>query len=281
MRWLAIAAARSTSRPRAHAPRHAFPVASRSVRTGDDPRCGHPVRTRSPSTSLRPAARWAHRDRQVPDARLAGSGVGGNRARRLHPPDANDPPATRPRPKTVRDHTGYYNEVERFRCCRSSASRCAATRSTTRPTRASAGRAAILGVALNEVFVRCCRSSTRDPDFYLPPRAAAIARGGVAEETVSRHAKRVMFGVWGFLRQFMYTRSCRHRRRRRRARLKEVIWRSRRASILRATRSSFHRRRSNYLDFACCVGLAARWASTPPTSGRRDCRSGTPHPDGR
>jgi len=66
---------------------------------------------------------------------------------------------------------------------------------------------AILGVALNEVFVPLLQKQFPEiSDFYLPPRGLLLPHGrGQHEEGYHGHAKRVMFGVWSFLRQFMYT----------------------------------------------------------------------------
>ena len=61
-------------------------------------------------------------------------------------------------------------------------------------------------MALNEVFVPLLKKQFPEiSDFYLPPRAVLIAWRWSPCERVSGHAKRVMFGVWSFLRQFMYT----------------------------------------------------------------------------
>ncbi|MFT5448724.1 MAG: 4-hydroxy-3-polyprenylbenzoate decarboxylase [Gammaproteobacteria bacterium] len=106
------------------------------------------------------------------------------------------------------DHTGYYNEVDSFPVL--TISRITHRREpiyhstyTGRPP----DEPAILGVALNEVFVPILRKQFPEiVDFYLPPEGCSYR---VAVVTMNKaypgHAKRVMMGVWSFLRQFMYT----------------------------------------------------------------------------
>ena len=66
---------------------------------------------------------------------------------------------------------------------------------------------AILGVALNEVFVPILRKQFSEiVDFYLPPEGCSYRMAVVSmKKQYPGHAKRVMFGIWSFLRQFMYT----------------------------------------------------------------------------
>jgi 4-hydroxy-3-polyprenylbenzoate decarboxylase len=66
---------------------------------------------------------------------------------------------------------------------------------------------AILGVALNEVFVPLLvKQFPEITDFYLPPEGCSYRMAVVSmRKQYPGHAKRVMFGVWSFLRQFMYT----------------------------------------------------------------------------
>jgi 4-hydroxy-3-polyprenylbenzoate decarboxylase len=65
----------------------------------------------------------------------------------------------------------------------------------------------VLGVALNEVFVPILqRTFPEIVDFYLPPEGCSYRIAVVSmRKQYAGHAKRVMFGVWSFLRQFMYT----------------------------------------------------------------------------
>jgi 4-hydroxy-3-polyprenylbenzoate decarboxylase len=106
------------------------------------------------------------------------------------------------------DHTGYYNEVERFpvftveRVTHRSDPIYHSTY-TGRPP----DEPAILGVALNEVFVPILqRQFPEIVDFYLPPEGCSYRVALVSmRKQYPGHAKRVMFGVWSFLRQFMYT----------------------------------------------------------------------------
>jgi 4-hydroxy-3-polyprenylbenzoate decarboxylase len=106
------------------------------------------------------------------------------------------------------DHTGYYNEVESFPVF-------TINRITMRDkpiyhstyTGRPPDEPAILGVALNEVFVPILQKQFPEiVDFYLPPEGCSYRMAVVSmEKQYPGHAKRVMFGVWSFLRQFMYT----------------------------------------------------------------------------
>jgi 4-hydroxy-3-polyprenylbenzoate decarboxylase len=106
------------------------------------------------------------------------------------------------------DHTGYYNEVERFPVL--TVQRITTRRSpiyhstyTGRPP----DEPAMLGLALNELFVPLLTKQFPEiVDFYLPPEACSYRLAVVSlKKQYPGHAKRVMFGVWSFLRQFMYT----------------------------------------------------------------------------
>ncbi|MGW8310800.1 MAG: 4-hydroxy-3-polyprenylbenzoate decarboxylase [Thiogranum sp.] len=106
------------------------------------------------------------------------------------------------------DHTGYYNEQERFpvftidRITHRDAPIYHSTY-TGRPP----DEPAVLGAALNEVFVPILRKQFPEiTDFYLPPEGCSYRMACVSmKKQYPGHAKRVMFGVWSFLRQFMYT----------------------------------------------------------------------------
>jgi len=106
------------------------------------------------------------------------------------------------------DHTGYYNEVERFPVFtidRITMRRDPIYHSTY--TGKPPDEPAILGVALNEVFVPLLQKQFPEiADFYLPPEGCSYRMAVVSmKKQYPGHAKRVMFGVWSFLRQFMYT----------------------------------------------------------------------------
>ena len=106
------------------------------------------------------------------------------------------------------DHTGYYNEVERFpvmRIERITMRRDPIYHSTY--TGKPPDEPAILGMALNELFVPLlCKQFPEILDFYLPPEGCSYRLAVVRmKKQYPGHAKRVMFGVWSFLRQFMYT----------------------------------------------------------------------------
>jgi 4-hydroxy-3-polyprenylbenzoate decarboxylase len=124
-------------------------------------------------------------------------------------PDANDPSGYETALEgPFGDHTGYYNEIERFPVLtleRITMRREPIYHSTY--TGKPPDEPAILGVALNEVFVPLLQKQFPEiADFYLPPEGCSY-RVAVAsmKKQYPGHAKRVMFGVWSFLRQFMYT----------------------------------------------------------------------------
>jgi 4-hydroxy-3-polyprenylbenzoate decarboxylase len=106
------------------------------------------------------------------------------------------------------DHTGYYNEVERFPVLtvdRITMRRDPIYHSTY--TGKPPDEPSVLGVALNEVFVPILQKQFPEiADFYLPPEGCSYRLAVVSlKKQYPGHAKRVMFGVWSFLRQFMYT----------------------------------------------------------------------------
>ncbi|MGB7991553.1 MAG: 4-hydroxy-3-polyprenylbenzoate decarboxylase [Candidatus Methylophosphatis roskildensis] len=106
------------------------------------------------------------------------------------------------------DHTGYYNEVARFPVFtveRISMRRDPIYHSTY--TGKPPDEPAMLGVALNEVFVPLLQKQFPEiVDFYLPPEGCSYRLAVVSlRKQYPGHAKRVMFGIWSFLRQFMYT----------------------------------------------------------------------------
>ena len=106
------------------------------------------------------------------------------------------------------DHTGYYNEVADFPVF-------TVERITMRKnpiyhstyTGKPPDEPAMLGVALNEVFVPLLQKQFPEiTDFYLPPEGCSYRMAVVSmKKQYPGHAKRVMFGIWSFLRQFMYT----------------------------------------------------------------------------
>ena len=106
------------------------------------------------------------------------------------------------------DHTGYYNEVERFPVFtidRITHRKDPIYHSTY--TGRPPDEPAILGLALNEVFVPILQKQFPEiVDFYLPPEGCSYRLAVVTmKKQYPGHAKRVMMGVWSFLRQFMYT----------------------------------------------------------------------------
>jgi 4-hydroxy-3-polyprenylbenzoate decarboxylase len=106
------------------------------------------------------------------------------------------------------DHTGYYNEVERFPVMtieRITMRRDPIYHSTY--TGKPPDEPAVLGAALNELFIPLLQKQFPEIlDFYLPPEGCSYRLAVVRmRKQYPGHAKRVMFGVWSFLRQFMYT----------------------------------------------------------------------------
>lgn len=106
------------------------------------------------------------------------------------------------------DHTGYYNEVEKFpvftvECMTHRNKPIYHSTYTGRPP----DEPAVLGVALNEVFIPLLQKQYPEiVDFYLPPEGCSYRLAIVTiKKQYPGHAKRVMMGVWSFLRQFMYT----------------------------------------------------------------------------
>ena len=106
------------------------------------------------------------------------------------------------------DHTGYYNEVDDFpvftieRITQRQAPIYHST-FTGRPP----DEPAVLGVALNEVFVPILQKQFPEiVDFYLPPEGCSYRMAVISmKKQYAGHAKRVMLGTWSYLRQFMYT----------------------------------------------------------------------------
>jgi 4-hydroxy-3-polyprenylbenzoate decarboxylase len=108
------------------------------------------------------------------------------------------------------DHTGYYNEVADFPVFtiqRITMRRQPIYHSTY--TGKPPDEPAVLGVALNEVFVPLLQKQYPEiVDFYLPPEGCSYRLAIVSiRKQYPGHAKRVMFGIWSFLRQFMYTKT--------------------------------------------------------------------------
>ena len=106
------------------------------------------------------------------------------------------------------DHTGYYNEREQFPVFtiqRITSRRDPIYHSTY--TGKPPDEPAVLGMALNEVFVPLLQKQFPEiVDFYLPPEGCSYRLAVVSmKKQYAGHAKRVMFGIWSFLRQFMYT----------------------------------------------------------------------------
>ncbi len=186
------------------------------------------------------------------------------------------------------DHTGYYNEVERFPVLtieRITMRRDPIYHSTY--TGKPPDEPSMLGVALNEVFVPLLQKQFPEiADFYLPPEGCSYRMAVVSmKKQYPGHAKRVMFGVWSFLRQFMYTKfivvtdddvAIRD--------WKEVIWAiSTRVDPARDT-LIVPQTPIDYLDFASPVaGVGSKMGidATNKWPGETAARVGPAHRDGR
>jgi len=106
------------------------------------------------------------------------------------------------------DHTGYYNEQDKFpvftiECITMRRDPIYHSTYTGKPP----DEPSMLGVALNEVFVPLLQKQFPEiVDFYLPPEGCSYRMAVVSiRKQYAGHAKRVMFGIWSYLRQFMYT----------------------------------------------------------------------------
>ena len=106
------------------------------------------------------------------------------------------------------DHTGYYNATERFPVFTISAITMRKkpiylSTFTGRPP----DEPSVLGEALNEVFIPLFQQQFPEiVDFWLPPEGCSYRMAVVSmRKAYPGHAKRVMMGVWSYLRQFMYT----------------------------------------------------------------------------
>jgi 4-hydroxy-3-polyprenylbenzoate decarboxylase len=106
------------------------------------------------------------------------------------------------------DHTGYYNSVEKFPIFQVTAitmrkNPIYLTTFTGRPP----DEPSVLGEALNEVFIPLLQQQFPEiVDFWLPPEGCSYRIAVVSmKKGYPGHAKRVMMGVWSYLRQFMYT----------------------------------------------------------------------------
>jgi 4-hydroxy-3-polyprenylbenzoate decarboxylase len=181
------------------------------------------------------------------------------------------------------DHTGYYNEQERFPVFtieHITMRRDPIYHSTY--TGKPPDEPAMLGVALNEVFVPLLQKQFPEiTDFYLPPEGCSYRLAVVSmKKQYPGHAKRVMFGIWSFLRQFMYTKfiivtdddvDIRN--------WKEVIWAlTTRVDPARDTLLA-ERTPIDYLDFASPVsGLGSKMGmdATNKWPGETSRRWGTP-----
>jgi 4-hydroxy-3-polyprenylbenzoate decarboxylase len=181
------------------------------------------------------------------------------------------------------DHTGYYNEVERFPVLtveRITMRRSPLYHSTY--TGKPPDEPAILGMALNELFVPLLvKQFPEIVDFYLPPEGCSYRLAVVSmRKQYAGHAKRVMFGIWSYLRQFMYTKfiivcdddiDVRN--------WKEVVWAlTTRVDPARDTLIA-ERTPIDYLDFASPVsGLGAKMGidATNKWAGETERRWGRP-----
>jgi 4-hydroxy-3-polyprenylbenzoate decarboxylase len=109
------------------------------------------------------------------------------------------------------DHTGYYNSVAEFpvftveRISR----RTDAVYLTTYMGKPGEDEPSVMAGALNEIFIPLLQEQFPEiTDFYLPPEACSyrVAVVGIRKQYPG-HARRIMFGIWSWLRQFTYTKT--------------------------------------------------------------------------
>jgi 4-hydroxy-3-polyprenylbenzoate decarboxylase len=186
------------------------------------------------------------------------------------------------------DHTGYYNSVEKFPVFQVTAITMRKqpiylTTFTGRPP----DEPSVLGEALNEVFIPLIRQQFPEiVDFWLPPEGCSYRIAVVSmKKAYPGHAKRVMLGVWSYLRQFMYTKwvivvdhdiNARD--------WKDVMWAISTKMDPARDITVIENTPIDYLDFASPrAAWAPRSAWTPPTSAPRDqprMGRGDPHGPG-
>ncbi len=181
------------------------------------------------------------------------------------------------------DHTGYYNEQETFPVLtveRMTMRRQPIYHSTY--TGKPPDEPSVLGVALNEVFVPLLQKQFPEiTDFYLPPEGCSYRVAVVSmRKQYPGHPKRVMFGVWSFLRQFMYTKfiivvdedvNARD--------WQDVIWALSTRTDAARDLLVVENTPIDYLDFASPVaGLGSKWAidATNKWPGETSRQWGTP-----
>ncbi|MDX8377084.1 MAG: UbiD family decarboxylase [Mariprofundales bacterium] len=161
------------------------------------------------------------------------------------------------------DHTGYYNEVESFPVFtveRMSMRKQAVYHSTY--TGKPPDEPAVLGLAFNEVFIPILQQQFPEiTDFYLPMEGCSYRVAIVSiKKAYPGHAKPIMFGIWSYLRQFMYTKyiivvdediNCRD--------WKEVVWALSTRSDPARDFTIIENTPIDYLDFASPVsGLGSK-----------------------
>ncbi|BDM63057.1 3-octaprenyl-4-hydroxybenzoate carboxy-lyase [Shewanella sp. NFH-SH190041] len=181
------------------------------------------------------------------------------------------------------DHTGYYNETDMFpvfTVTHITQRRDAIYHSTY--TGRPPDEPAMLGVALNEVFVPILRKQYPEIiDFYLPPEGCSYRMAVISiRKQYPGHAKRVMMGAWSFLRQFMYTKfivvvdddvDCRN--------WQDVIWAITTRMDPKRDTVMIDNTPIDYLDFASPVaGLGSKMGldATNKWPGETDREWGTP-----
>ena len=205
MRWLAHRGGALDFRAwREARPEEPFPVA---VALGADPATTLAAVTPIPDSLSEYAFAGLLRGGRTEVVRVAGGGLQAPAAAeivlegRIHPGDeAPEGP--------FGDHTGYYNEVETFPVLtidRITHRRDPIYHSTY--TGRPPDEPSVLGAALNELFLPLLRRQFPEiSDFHLPPEGCSYRIGVVSmRKEYAGHAKRVMFGLWSALRQFMYT----------------------------------------------------------------------------
>ncbi|MBN1237738.1 MAG: 4-hydroxy-3-polyprenylbenzoate decarboxylase [Gammaproteobacteria bacterium] len=205
MRWLAHRGGATDFRAwRAARPGLKFPVA---VSIGADPATILAAVTPIPDTLSEYAFAGLLRGDRTELAQCIGSSLKVPAAAEMTLEGYIEPEETAPE-GPFGDHTGYYNEVETFPVM--TVERITHRRDPiyhTTYTGRPPDEPAVLGLALNDVFVPILQTQFPEiADFYLPSEACSYRVAVVSiKKQYAGHAKRIMFGVWSYLRQFMYT----------------------------------------------------------------------------
>ena len=109
------------------------------------------------------------------------------------------------------DHTGYYNSTADFPVftVERISHRDNPVYLTTYMGKPGEDEPSVMASALNEMFIPLLQEQFPEVvDFYLPPEACSYRVAIVSiRKQYPGHARRMMFGIWSWLRQFTYTKT--------------------------------------------------------------------------